>query len=240
MVANRAEQCAIAIMAKESSPGKVKTRLVPPLTQAEAARLNTCFLRDISANIAAAARAAPIQGFAAYHPPGSEPFFRDILPPGFDLIWPGEAGIGRALVHSARGLLEQGFAAMCLVNSDSPNLPTEYLVQAVRDLARPGDRMVLGPSDDGGYYLIGLKQFHARLFEDIDWSTERVTAQTLQRAAEIGLDTVMLPSWYDVDDGDMLARLAGDLLGPQPAGSAAPAATQFLRERMHALAAGGA
>lgn len=221
--------CAIAIMAKESAPGRVKTRLCPPLAPAESAELNTRFLRDISANIAAAAALAPIQGFAAYHPPGSEPFFHDVLPAGFKLFWPPEAGIGRALFHSARALLAMGYGSMCLVNSDSPNLPTEFFVSAAELLARPGDRVVLGPSDDGGYYLIGLKRFHARLFEDVDWSTERVTGQTLERAAEIGLPVEMLPAWYDVDDGGMLSRLAGDLLDEPRAGSAAPEATVFVR-----------
>lgn len=221
--------CAIAIMAKESAPGRVKTRLCPPLAAEESAELNTAFLRDISANIARAAERAAIQGYAAYHPPGSEPFFHDVLPAGFKLYWPPEAGIGRALLHSARALLADGYAAMCLVNSDSPNLPTDYLVQAAELLDRPGDRVVLGPSDDGGYYLIGLKAFHARLFEDVDWSTERVTGQTLERAAEIGLPVEMLPAWYDVDDGAMLARLAADLLDPPGAGSDAPHARAFVR-----------
>jgi rSAM/selenodomain-associated transferase 1 len=225
----KATLCAIAIMAKESVAGRVKTRLCPPLAPEESAELNTRFLRDISANIAAAARLAPIQGFAAYHPPGSEAFFHDILPAGFRLIWPKEAGIGRALFNSARDLLADGYASMCLVNADSPNLPTAYFAQAAELLARPGDRVVLGPSDDGGYYLIGLKRFHARLFEDIDWSTERVTGQTLERAAEIGLPVETLPAWYDVDDGEMLARLAADLLTEPRTGSAAPESAAFVR-----------
>ncbi len=74
------ERCAVAIMAKASVAGTVKTRLVPPLTHEEAAELNTCCLTDVAANIMAAARQVPIQGFAAYHPLGSEPFFDDLLP----------------------------------------------------------------------------------------------------------------------------------------------------------------
>ena len=221
--------CAIAIMAKESEPGRVKTRLCPPLSPDEAAELNTRFLRDISANIALAAEQARVQGFAAYHPPGAELFFHGILPAGFKLLWPGEAGIGRALPLAAHDLLaHQGYGSMCLVNADSPNLPTEYLTRAAALLAEPADRVVLGPSDDGGYYLIGLSRFHARLFEDIAWSTERVLAQTLDRAAEIGLPVAMLPAWYDVDDGGMLARLAGDLLGFARVGSAAPESRAFV------------
>ena len=69
-----------------------------------------------------------------------------------------------------------------MLNSDSPTLPTALLVETAEVLARPGDRAVLGPSTDGGYYLLGIKQAHRRLFDDIDWSTERVARQTLERA----------------------------------------------------------
>jgi hypothetical protein len=84
-------------------------------------------------------------------------------------------------------------------------------VAAATALAAPGDRIVLGPSTDGGYYLIGLKRPHRRLFEDIDWSTERVAAQTLKRARELDLAVLQLPSWYDVDDAQTLRLLLGEL-----------------------------
>lgn len=203
--------CAVAIMAKQSVPGRVKTRLVPPLTHEEAAEVNTCFLRDVSLNIVAAARHASIQGFAAYHPLGSEDFFRALLPGGFKLLPPKESGIGRSLFHSAQDLLAAGYRSVCLVNSDSPTLPTDFLVETVNRLNQPGDRVVLGPSTDGGYYLIGLKKFHARLFEEIDWSTERVYDQTIAHAREIGLEAVALPEWYDVDDHATLAMLLREI-----------------------------
>src|SRR5262249_21011423 len=80
-------------------------------------------------------------------------------------------------------------------------------------LARPGDRAVLGPSTDGGYYLLGLKHAHARMFEDITWSTERVAEQTLARAREIGLDGHGLSAWYDVDDLEVRMRVDAELRG---------------------------
>ena len=80
--------------------------------------------------------------------------------------------------------------------------------------------MVLGGSDDGGYYLIGVKRLHHRLFEQIDWSTERVFEQTLERAREIGLTTELLPIWYDVDDAATLERLQRELTVPPGAGYA--------------------
>jgi uncharacterized protein len=203
--------CAIAIMAKESVAGSVKTRLVPPLTNLEASELNSCFLSDVAANLVAAAGRVPIHGFVAYYPPGSEPFFRDLLPDGFKLLPPKEPTLGRSLFHAARDLFAAGYGSVCLINADSPSLPTDLLVDAVRWLEKPGDRVVLGPANDGGYYLIGLKQFHHRLFEEIDWSTERVYGQTVARADEIGLTVAALREWYDVDNAESLLVLAREL-----------------------------
>jgi hypothetical protein len=93
------------------------------------------------------------------------------------------------------------------VNSDSPTLPTSYLIDAARALLMPGERAVLGPADDGGYYLVGMQQPHAHLFADIAWSTSGVAAATRDRAAALGLEMVMLPAWYDVDDAPSLQRL---------------------------------
>ena len=98
-----------------------------------------------------------------------------------------------------------------MLNSDSPTLPTALLVETAEVLAQPGERAVLGPSNDGGYYLLGLKTAHQRMFEDIAWSTERVAEQTLERAREIKLEIHMLPVWYDVDDADGLRRLSVEL-----------------------------
>jgi rSAM/selenodomain-associated transferase 1 len=223
-------------MAKASVAGTVKTRLAPPLTHQEAAELNTCCLTDVAANIVAAANQVPIQGFAAYHPPGSEAFFDALLPVGFKLLPPREATIGRSLFHAARDLFNAGYSSVCLVNADSPTLPTEFLVETVRQLRDSRDRVVLGPAADGGYYLIGLKHFHQRLFEEIDWSTERVFRQTLARADEIGVTVAPLPKWYDVDDAATLATLVREIgpcrgiANPYLNGYRAPSTTAFLEK----------
>lgn len=235
--------CAVAIMAKASVAGAVKTRLVPPLTQEEAAAFNTCCLSDIAANIIAAAEVEPIQAFAAYSPAGSEAFFAALLPGRLQLLPPKEPTIGRSLFHAAHDLLAAGYGAVCLVNADSPTLPTRVLIEAVRYLRQPGDQLVLGPAADGGYYLIGLKRFHGRVFEDIDWSTERVCRQTIARAEEIGLAVAMLPEWYDVDDDEALALLVRELFfgshatTPYAAGYPAPS-TAALLKRLSATNAG--
>ena len=239
--------CAVAVLAKAPRPGRVKTRLSPLLLPEEASMMSAAFLRDITANIAAASRDAPITGWVAYAPAGLEALFDGMLEPGTGLVLadgaieapPDVQGFGLCLLHAVRALLGQGFASVCLLNSDSPTLPTALLVEAARRLAEPGDRAVFGPAEDGGYYLLGLKAEHARLFGDIDWSTERVADQTRARAAELGLDLVELAPWYDVDDRAALRRLLEGRtargLAPYPApATGALVARLGLAERLRA------
>ena len=204
--------CAVAVMAKASIPGKTKTRLVPPLTEDEAATLNTVFLRDAADNILSAAALANISGWMAYAPADSGPFFRSHLPDSIGLIETVAPTLGECLLHAAATLLRGGHGAVCLINSDSPTLPVGYLAAAATALAAPGDRIVLGPSTDGGYYLIGMKRVHPALFEGIAWSTDQVFAQTLARAEALGHPVMQLPSWYDVDDAQSLRTLIDEVL----------------------------
>jgi len=207
--------CAIAVMAKASAAGRTKTRLVPPLTFDEAAAFNTAFLRDVADNIVAAAEHQPIAGYVAFGPPGpqSAAFFRNVLPSNFGLLEAWHADFGRCLYSAIDQMLDRGHRSAVVLNSDSPTLPTALLVHTAALLAEPGDHAVLGPSVDGGYYLLGVKHRHRRLFEDIAWSTERVAEQTMQRAHEIGLRVHVLPEWYDVDDVDTLKTLHAELSG---------------------------
>jgi rSAM/selenodomain-associated transferase 1 len=211
--------CGIAFMAKASAPGRTKTRLVPPLTLAEAADLNTAFLQDVADNVLLASRNATpqagIAGYAAFGPPGSEDFFQRTLPPAVGLIEAWLPNFGDCLLRTVEEIFARGHRSAVVLNSDSPTLPTAFLVETAEVLARPGDCAVLGPSSDGGYYLLGLKAVHRRLFEDIAWSTARVTEQTLERAREIGLAVHRLPVWYDVDDAESLRRLQNELDRPE-------------------------
>jgi hypothetical protein len=231
----RSSVCVIAVMAKAPRVGEAKTRLVPPLSAREAAGLSSCFIRDATENIAAAAQHAAIEGYIAYSPPGAEAEFAALAPTGTGLLPSRRGGLGASLCDAAEDLLSAGYGAACLINSDSPTLPTALLVDAARALLHPGDRIVLGPAEDGGYYLIGLKQAHTRLFDDIAWSTPLVSGQTLERAREIGIEPVVLPMWYDVDDIESLRRLGAELLGPDEECRRggiyrAPHTTAFLRD----------
>jgi rSAM/selenodomain-associated transferase 1 len=227
---DRSATCAIAVMAKAPQPGRCKTRLAPPLTPEQAAAMSAAFLRDITENIAQAGRQEAIYGCIAYAPAGLEALFDGHLAAGTGLVLadgnlevpPGLNGFGRCLYHAVHALLAEGFGAAVVLNSDSPTLPTSILARTARLLALPGERAVLGPADDGGYYLLGVKSAHAHLFADIAWSTAEVAAQTRQRAREIGLPLVELPVWYDVDDAASLYRLIGDLGEPGMASALTP------------------
>lgn len=210
--------CALAVMTKAPQAGNCKTRLVPPLAAVEAATLSACFLRDTCDNIARIARDGTAAGVAAYTPLGSEAFFNGLLPRSFSLLGQRGSTFGERLFHAAEDL-SSGYDSFCLIDSDSPTLPGAFLRAAVSALARPGDRVVLGPAKDGGYYLIGLKNAHRHLFEDIDWSTSRVLRQTIARAREIDLPVMILPVWFDVDDAATLRQLCNELFstnGNQP------------------------
>ena len=220
--------CALAIMTKAPQAGQVKTRLVPPLKPDEAAELNKCFLRDIAAAISNAATGKDAYGIAVYTPIGAELIYTDILPANFSLLPQRGDQFGERLYFAALDLFQCGFKSVCLIDSDSPTVPAKNFVQAVKQLQPPGDCIVLGPCDDGGYYLIGLKKSHAELFERVDWSTERVLAQTMRNAAKIGLDVKLLPIEYDIDDGTALRRLSNELLGQNARDSVAPNTRKFL------------
>ncbi|MDR3739586.1 MAG: TIGR04282 family arsenosugar biosynthesis glycosyltransferase [Terracidiphilus sp.] len=211
-VPQRNNTTALAVMAKAPRAGKVKTRLSPPLTMQQCAELNICFLRDTTRNIAEVALTSPSAGMVCYTPAGDEEAFDGLLPARFALICQRGSSFGERLLCAAQDILACGFGSVCLIDSDSPTLPASALAEAVRQLNEPGDRIVLGGSDDGGYYLIGLKQAHARVFEEIAWSTSRVYAETVERVHEIGAPLVELPLWYDVDDAETLDTVSNELL----------------------------
>lgn len=208
--------CALAVMAKAPRPGRVKTRLSPPLTLEQSAALNTCFLRDTTRNLAAVSASGHSAGVISYTPVGDEALFEGLLPDSFVLVAQRGDAFGERLLASAEDILSCGYSAVCLIDSDSPTVPTAAFQQAVDELLRPGDRIVLGGSDDGGYYLIGMKRPHSEPFANITWSTGSVYAETVAAIRAAGIELVELPTWYDVDDGATLAVLRNELNGNPP------------------------
>ena len=223
---------AIGIICKAPQSGRSKTRLAAAVGAVAASELSACFLRDVASAIEAVPGVLGIRGYGVYAPAGAEHIMRQLLPAGFGLLLQAGDDLEYVLFGAARALLLAGHDCVLLVNGDSPTLPARLLVQAIEALREPGDRMVLGPASDGGYYLIGLKHPHRQLFTNIAWGTDTVARSTCERAAEIGLATTLLPEWYDVDDIETLRWLQDELAGRSirfRAGGFAPASRAFLK-----------
>ena len=215
----------LVIMAKEPAVGLTKTRLCPPLTPTEAAALYEAMLRD---TIGLVAGLEGVRLAIAVTPPEATDSFRRISPPDVILLPVAGADIGDCLSQVLGRLLADGHSQAIALNSDGPTLPAAYLRQAIARLN--GADVVLGPSEDGGYYLIGLKQPRPERFRGIEWSSERVTAQTLARAEAMGLRVALLPRWYDVDTTADLDRLRAEV-ATLP-GGALPHTRRFLAHRL--------
>jgi rSAM/selenodomain-associated transferase 1 len=193
------------IFAKEPVPGQVKTRLNPPLPPAAACRLYHAFLEDILEEMG---RLPAMTLALAYTPAGAEDFFSKLAPARLRLIPQEGRDLGERMLRTFAWGFETGFQPVLLRGSDTPDLPAALLSEARRHLSNGPAQVVLGPSRDGGYYLIGLKGLYPDLFAGMSWSTGKVLAETLNRAAALSLKVQLLPYWADIDTyADLLAFL---------------------------------
>lgn len=231
VVGSAAASPALAVFVKSPVPGKVKTRLLSRLTPEEAARLYEAFIRDTLSRLKDIKEASC---YIACDPSAADPFF----PPlgrayGFSLMDQGAGDLGARMERVLERLRSYGHRRVVLIGSDSPTLPPAFLKRAFEALEkRP---LVLGPSPDGGYYLIGLSQRLPALFRSMPWSTPQVLPLTLQRIADLKLSCELLPECRDVDDGGDLQALIAQL-GREP--DLAPHTRRFLQERRLLASAG--
>ena len=152
------------------------------------------------ANTRFAPRVNPPLKVDQHHTPATAlNFFRALASPKVSLFPQEGADLSERLVRAFDWGLAQGFEAVLVRNSDSPDLPGELIDAGVRALARGGADLVLGPGPDGGYYLAGLKKRRPQLFQGISWSSGAVLADTLGKARESSLNVHLLPSWPDID-----------------------------------------
>jgi rSAM/selenodomain-associated transferase 1 len=196
----------LIVVAKRPAPGQTKTRLVPPLSVAQAAALYEGFLRD-TLNLM---RGVPnVRRVIAYLPHAAQEYFSQ-LAPDFELLPQRGDGLGARLDQALTYYLSRGVQRAVIMNSDGPTVPIEYLREAFAQLIDPDD-IVLGPSDDGGYYLIGLRKPAPHLLRGVRMSTPRVLIDTVQLAQAENRRVNLLPPWYDVDDQLLLGRLIAEL-----------------------------
>jgi rSAM/selenodomain-associated transferase 1 len=215
---------ALIVVAKEPAPGKTKTRLSPPLSPQEAMDLYGCFLQDTLA-LMARVETDGVERVIAYAPAGAQAYFRGIAPNGFVLVPQDGKDLAERLDNVLTFHLKNGYGQAVVMNSDGPTLPVECVTHAFELLNEPCVDVVLGPSEDGGYYLIGLKRPCSALF-DVAMSTTSVLQETLGRASQQGLRVACLRHWYDVDTPQDLQRLRAEL-DTLPEGTA-PRTREFL------------
>lgn len=199
----------ILIFAKAPVPGEVKTRLIPALGADRAAALAARLLQH-AVRQALSAAIGPVELCAA--PSKAHPLWKQLgLPESLEWSEQGEGDLGERLARGSRRVLERGERVL-LIGGDCPELEAPQLQRAAAALG--GHDAVLIPSADGGYVLLGLTRFAAAPFEAIPWSSERVTALTLERLGGLGWRTALLPGLADVDVAADLQRLPPERLPP--------------------------
>lgn len=209
---------ALIVFAKRPVPGEVKTRLLPALSAEEAAALYEAFLRD-----ALAAYRRLDVALRLYLSPPAAALPEGLVPEGVSVHWQQGDGLGARMERAFVETFAAGAERAVIIGTDHPTLPLAFVAEAFARLEGPED-VTIGPSDDGGYYLLGMRDFHPQLFRGMTYSHDRVFEETLARVPD-GATPVILPLWYDVDTPESLARaraeLAADAAIPAPATRAA-------------------
>lgn len=196
---------ALIIFAKYPTPGKVKTRLGARMGYSLAARLYKVFI-DLTLRITATTSIRDI--YVAFEPLERAEDFSRLVPETVKLFPQKGRDLGERLINAIEFVLNDGATRIVIIGSDSPTLPPAWIEDALRQLQKVD--LVLGPATDGGFYLIGLKQLHYRVFENIEWSSASVLTRTLENVRAMGLPYELLPEWYDLDEMEDLKRAALD------------------------------
>ena len=195
-------QRVLGMFAKRPEAGAVKSRLAAVIGPEWAARLYGAFLRDLVARLATMRANRVI----AYAPADAHAYFTDLAAGQFRLVVQAPGSLGDRMAGFFSGSFQSGAERVVLIGSDSPDLPLGNVSRAFEELA--DHDVVLGPSDDGGYYLIGMRRMIPEVFQDIRWSTSNVRTETIERLRGLGIAHALLEAWYDVDVVDDLERLS--------------------------------
>ena len=197
----RASESIMAVMFKAPEPGKVKTRLTPPLTPVEATALYSAMIED---TFRSASKLRSIDIIAAFAGDLSRDQRENLITQEIPVTTQKGNGLGERLDNLFSELFNMGYRRAAVVGTDSPDLPGSLIEKAFSLLRENPGKCVLGPASDGGYYLIALDQESKRPFEAISWSTEQVLKETIER---LGGDEILLEEWHDIDIAADLARL---------------------------------
>jgi hypothetical protein len=191
-------------MAKAPIPGAVKTRLVPPLTQEQAAALYRALLLDQLEHLCALDDA---ELYVAFTPDEAVELMQSLAPAHFHCFPQRGVNLGARMDAVFAELWGRGHRRSIIIGSDLPPVPLDTFHVAFAQLAAVEKRVVLGPSWDGGYYLLGMNQPTPEIFSGMTWSHDRVLAQTIRQLADRGIGFSLLPAFFDVDTAADLERL---------------------------------
>jgi rSAM/selenodomain-associated transferase 1 len=220
----------LVVMAKAPREGKVKTRLSGALSPEEARRLYVAFLSDAFALMEDVKEERENLALAlCYTPEGEEEAFEEVEREGSLMIAQRGEDLGERLTNCFADLFALGFESIVVIGADSPTLPVEYVFDAF-ECFETDDDVVIGPTEDGGYYLVGMRKLHERIFERIPWGGEGALDATIERAREAELNLVLLPEWRDVDTPEDFHRLKHEL---EENREAAKFTRRFLKEMAH-------
>lgn len=195
---------ALAVMAKAPIAGLVKTRLIPPLDEKQATELYRALLIDQLEHLTALSIA---DLYVAFTPGEASRMIENLAPERYRCFPQAGSDLGDRMQEVLLELRRRGHRNAILLGSDLPPVPLTVLHQAFNRLSEDGKRVVLGPSQDGGYYLVGMNQPIPEIFLGMSWSHQRVLAETIEKLRQLGIEFCLLPEWFDVDTAEDIARL---------------------------------
>ena len=195
---------ALAMMAKAPVPGQVKTRLLPAFTAEEAASFSRTLLVDQLNHLQ---ELDSTDFYLAFAPGEAQSLMEQITPSRFQLFPQRDGNLGARMAAVFERLFQRGHKNIVLIGGDLPPVPLGFLAEAYRFLESSNQCVVLGPSRDGGYYLVGSNRPTPEIFQRMTWSHSEVLAQTLERLNSLQIDFHLLPSWFDIDTPDDLRHL---------------------------------
>ncbi len=196
----------IIIMTKVPQAGEVKTRLQPFLTGRQSAEISICFFQDAEQK----AKLVSQNLIIAFSPFEKKNFLIDILQTEPILVEQKGENLGERMFHAFEFAFLQNSDAVVMIGTDSPTFPAQFIEQAFIFLETKADA-VLGKTEDGGFYLIGLRKLNKKIFENVEWSSPKTFEQTKQNIENLSLSLSEIPVWYDVDTPEDLKRLEKEL-----------------------------
>ena len=217
----------LGIFIKVPEEGTVKTRLIPPLSGSEACNLYRAFMVDLFQRIHKLKKLAVTAFYSGADPTQLE----EMIPKGWALAAQQGETLGERLQNAFTNLLKEEGSYAVIIGSDSPDIPLLAIKRAYTKLKHKD--VVLGPSADGGYYLVGLKKQIPELFENIPWSEDAVLRRTLEIVASQNMSLSLLPLWYDVDTPNSLELLKTMMLAKRIERSGILHSTETALSKIH-------